>query len=173
MTVTVIGLGLIGGSIALELKANGFCEKIIGIEQNPNHAEEALSLKIVDEVLPLEEAIPLSDLIILAIPVNKAPQLLEDILTKLNPNQVIIDVGSTKSGICAIAENHPQRACFVATHPIAGTEKSGPSAAHLGLFHHKINIICEKEKSAPQALALVESLYEMLHMKTIYIDPRE
>lgn len=173
MTVTVIGLGLIGGSMALELKVNGFANKIIGVDNNERHAKEALDLELIDEVLTLKDAIPLSGLIILAVPVNKAPQLLLEILPQLKSGQVIIDVGSTKGSICLASEARPGRPCFVATHPIAGTEKSGPSAAHLGLFRQKINIICDKEQSDPEALKLVERLYDVLQMTTIYMDAQE
>lgn len=173
MTIAVIGLGLIGGSMALELKAKGFAHKIIGVDNNHKHAEEALELKIVDEILVLEAATAIADLLVIAVPVNIAPKILCQILPMLHSKQVVIDVGSTKASICEAAEKHPNRACFVATHPIAGTEKSGPSAAHMGLFHQKINIICDREKSHESALRKVEELYDVLKMTTIYMDPRE
>lgn len=173
MTISVIGLGLIGGSMAFELKAKGFAHKIVGVDNNKKHAEEALQLKIVDEIFSLEEAARVSDLIIIAVPVNIAPEILHQILPLLNENQVVIDVGSTKASICEAADRHKNRACFVATHPIAGTEKSGPSAAHMGLFHQKINIICDKGKSHPHALTKVEELYDVLKMTTIYMEPNE
>lgn len=176
MIITVVGLGLIGGSMALSLKEKGFGHKahtIIGVDRNPNHGEEALRLGIVDEVLPLAEAVKAADLIIIAIPVNYAPLVLNQILPLVSDKQVVMDVGSTKTEICRQANQHEHRPCFVATHPIAGTEKSGPSAAHQGLFHNKINIICEKEKSSPEALAMIEELYETLKMTTIYMDPME
>lgn len=176
MTITIIGLGLIGGSMALELKAKGFAHKaheIIGVDNNASHREEALRLGIVDKLLPLEEAVKAAHLIVIAIPVNHAPLVLNQILPLLNKEQVVIDVGSTKAEICKQANTHANRDRFVATHPIAGTEKSGPEAAHRGLFHSKINIICEKEKSCPQALALIEELYGSLQMTTIYMDATE
>lgn len=173
MTISIIGLGLIGGSMAFELKAKGFAHKIIGVDSNQKHAEEAIELKIADEILSLQEAARVSELIIIAVPVNIAPQILRQLLPLLSRKQVVIDVGSTKSAICEEAENHVNRSCFVATHPIAGTEKSGPSAAHMGLFHQKINIICDKDKSNPEAVALVEELYEVLKMTTIYMEPKE
>lgn len=173
MTITIVGLGLIGGSMAFELKAKGFAHKIIGVDTDEKHASEALELKIADEILSLEDAAKLSDLVIIAVPVNKAPQQLRKLMPLLKDRQVVIDVGSTKSSICEEAERHDNRACFVATHPIAGTEKSGPSAAHMGLFHQKINIICDKERSNPEAVRIVEELYEVLKMTTIYMEPKE
>ena len=176
MTITIIGLGLIGGSMALELKSRGFAQaahRLVGVDNNSKHGEEALSLGIVDELMSLEEGVKAAGLIVIAVPVNHAPLILKKILPMLNKDQVVIDVGSTKGEICLEVSEHEHRPCFVATHPIAGTEKSGPSAAHLGLFHNKINIICEKTKSSPQALALVEELYSFLKMTTIYMDPVE
>jgi len=173
MTIAVVGLGLIGGSMAFELKAKGFAHKVIGVDNNKRHTEEALELKIADQISSLEDAAMAADLIVIAVPVNIAPGILEKILPLLSENQVVIDVGSTKGSICEMADRHSNRACFVATHPIAGTEKSGPQAAHMGLFHQKINIICDREKSHPAALAKVESLYEVLKMTTIYMEPKE
>ncbi len=173
MTIAVIGLGLIGGSMAFELKAKGFARKIIGVDSNEKHAKEALALSIADEIMTLEEAAEIADLFIIAVPVNIAPQILRQIMPLLTERKVVIDVGSTKAAICDEADKYPNRSCFVATHPIAGTEKSGPSAAHMGLFHQKINIICDREKSDGNALKQVEALYEVLKMTTIYMEPRE
>ena len=172
MTIAVIGLGLIGGSMAFELKAKGFAHKVIGVDSHAKHAEEALALGIADEIMTLEDAAAIADLLIIAVPVNIAPQILRQIMPLLTASKVVIDVGSTKAAICDEADNHPNRSRFVATHPIAGTEKSGPSAA-MGLFHQKINIICDREKSDSKALETVEELYEVLKMTTIYMEPKE
>ena len=173
MTIAVIGLGLIGGSMAFELKAKSFARKVIGVDSNKKHAEEALALGIADDIMTLEEAAKIADLFIIAVPVNIAPQILRQIMPLITETKVVIDVGSTKAAICDEADKYPNRSCFVATHPIAGTEKSGPSAAHMGLFHQKINIICDREKSNEKALKTVEELYEVLKMTTIYMEPRE
>src|SRR3954447_19243902 len=125
MTVTIIGVGLIGGSMALALKDKGIAEKVIGVEAHPEHKSKALELKLVDEILDLDEAMELSDLIVLAIPVHAVIALLPQVLDQVT-NQVVIDVGSTKESILAAVKDHPKRSRFVATHPMWGTEYSGP-----------------------------------------------
>ena len=173
MVVTIIGLGLIGGSLGLSLKQNGFASKIIGVDNNPSHAKEAIELEIVDEIMTLEEAIDVSRLVLLAIPVNTAKKLLPSILDLAKPETVVVDMGSTKVGICEAAKNHNNRQCFVASHPIAGTENSGPSAAFSTLFMQKVSIICEKDLSGKYALGLAERLYKSMYMKLIYMNPDE
>ncbi len=170
MIVTTIGLGLIGGSIALELKANNFADQVIGVDNNPTHQQQALALGLVDGILPLEAGLSIADLVIIATPVDVTTQLLPQILANIDGFTTVLDVGSTKSEICKIAGASPLRDRFVAAHPIAGTENTGPTAAHRGLFSNKTNIICEREKSNPQALRLVEKLFECLRMKNIYMD---
>ncbi len=173
MVVTIIGLGLIGGSLGLSLKQNGFASKIIGVDNNPSHAKEALALEIVDEIMRLDEAIDASRLVLLAIPVNTAKKLLPSILDLAKPETVVVDMGSTKVGICEAARNHKNRQCFVASHPISGTENSGPSAAFATLFMQKVSIICEMELSGKYALGLAERLYKSMYMKLIYMNPEE
>ncbi len=173
MVVTIIGLGLIGGSLGLSLKQNGFASKIIGVDNNPNHAKEAQKLEIVDEVMNLEEAIEASRLVLLAIPVNIAKIILPTILDLAKPETVVVDMGSTKLGICEAVANHQNRQCFVASHPIAGTENSGPSAAFPTLFMQKVAIICEKDLSGKYALGLTERLYKSMYMKLIYMNPED
>ncbi len=173
MVVTIIGLGLIGGSLGLSLKQNGFASKIIGVDNNPSHAKEALELEIVDEIMSLEEAIHASLLVLLAIPVNTAKKILPRILDLVTPETVVVDMGSTKVGICEAVENHKNRQCFVASHPISGTENSGPSAAFSTLFMQKVSIICEKNLSGKYALALAERLYKSMYMKLIYMNAED
>ena len=169
MNVAIIGIGLIGGSMALALKEKGIAEKIIGVDANPVHQQKALDLGLVDSIKGLEEAITLSDLIILAIPVNAAESLLPYILNKID-RQVIMDVGSTKNAIADIASQSIKRGRFVATHPMWGTEFSGPEAAISGAFENKAAVICDKEKSDVDALAMIEKIYRSFGMHLIYMD---
>jgi prephenate dehydrogenase len=173
MKTTIIGLGLIGGSIAIDLRKAGLVDKLIGVELSKEHAQLALKLKLVDEVLPLEEAVNGADLIITAIPVNVIRTVLLNILDTIGKNTIVIDTGSTKSQICKAIHGHAKRDQFVAAHPIAGTENSGPNAAFSGLFLQKTNIICEQEKSSAKALELATRVFEALGLRTIFMDPVE
>lgn len=174
MNVCVVGIGLIGGSMALDLKKRGFAKKIIGVDINPQHANIAKLSKLVDETLPLEEAVKQADMVIIATPIDVTKKLLPDVLTLCEgTDKVITDVGSTKAGILQKVSGHPNRKQFVASHPMAGTEFSGPLAAISRLFDYKTAIICEQEKSAPQALERVKKMYETLHMKVIYMHPHQ
>lgn len=172
MKTTIIGLGLIGGSIAIDLRKAGVATSLIGVELNKDHAQKALQLKLVDEIKPLEEALDV-DLIITAIPVNSIRTVLLKILDSINDKTIVVDTGSTKSLICKAVADHPRRNQFVAAHPIAGTENSGPEAAFSGLFVNKTNIICESEKSSAQALDLANRVFAALNLRTISMDPIE
>ncbi|MEI6946565.1 prephenate dehydrogenase [Paraflavisolibacter sp. H34] len=170
MTVTtIVGVGLIGGSLALALKEKGLAQKVIGVEAHPGHQQKALELGLVDEILPLQEAIAQSDLVVLATPVNAVMQLLPLALDSIG-NAVIMDVGSTKAGILDVVRYHPNRSRFVATHPMWGTEYSGPEAAVKQAFVQKACVICNREESDPQAVALVEEVYRRLGMHLIYMN---
>ncbi len=173
MKTTIIGLGLIGGSIAIDLRKAGVATTLIGIDKNVDHASRAIELGIVDRIESNENALSTSDLIITAIPVNAMCQLLPGLLDAIKPNAVVIDAGSTKRLLCKAVANHSKRDQFVAAHPIAGTENSGPEAAFSGLFNDKTNIICEKEKSSPQALSIATLVFESLGMNTIFMEPEE
>ncbi|UBM62762.1 prephenate dehydrogenase [Candidatus Sulfidibacterium hydrothermale] len=174
MNVCVVGIGLIGGSMALDLKKREFAQKVVGVDVNPQHANIAKLSRLVDDVMELEEAIRISDLVIVATPINVTKKLLPEILTLCQGTQkVVTDVGSTKAGILQKIADHPNRKQFVASHPMAGTEFSGPLAAISRLFDYKTAIICEKENSSPAALEMVEQMYETLHMKVIYMQPHE
>ena len=168
MKTAIIGVGLIGGSMALALKEKGLASEIIGVDANPDHAKHALALGLVDEMLHLQEAIEGADIIILAIPVNAAIQLLPLILETIN-NSVVMDVGSTKEGILQSVKNHPKKDRYVATHPMWGTEYSGPEAAVKGAFVNKATVICNKDECAPDALQAVEHIYKKLGMHIIYM----
>lgn len=171
MNITIVGLGLIGGSLALSLK--GFQTHIIGVDKNPEHKATALKLGIVDEILQLDEAVRSSDLVILAIPVDSARDILPFVLDLISENAVVVDMGSTKHGICENVKSHLKRKHFVASHPIAGTEYSGPNAAFSSLFTGKTTIICEKEKSADFAIDMVEKMYRIINMKIVYMPADE
>lgn len=173
MIVTVIGTGLIGGSMALKLREQGIAERVIGVDKSNEHLKEAMSRGIIDESADLDDAVKASGLVIIAIPVNLAPEMLWNVLDIIEPNTFVMDVGSTKEGICAKVSNHTNRGNYVATHPIAGTENTGPSAAFSDLFTDKVNIICDKEKSSKEALDTVKKVYGALSMRIIYMDSTE
>jgi prephenate dehydrogenase len=170
MKVTIIGVGLIGGSMALKLKEKGFAEFVYGVDFNENHLRQAKMLGIIDEISTLENAVKNSDLIILAIPVDATRKLLPGVLDLVNENQTVMDVGSTKSGIVDVVKNHPKRDRFVAFHPMWGTENSGPEAAKKDSFSERAGVICDKEDSAADSLQLVEKVAENLEMNLLYMD---
>lgn len=169
MDITIIGTGLIGGSMAIALRGAGFAERIIGVDASPAHGARALELGLVDELLPLEEAVAQSGLVILATPINAAETLLPQVMT-LAGKQVVMDVGSTKKIICEAASRNTNRGRFVATHPMWGTEYSGPEAAVRGAFTGKATVICNKEDSDADAVELVEKVYGLLGMHIVYMN---
>ncbi len=173
MRVTVIGLGLIGGSFALALRAKGLATRLIGVEANPLHAAKALDLGLVDSVLPLTEAVDGADLIAIAVPVDVIPQLAVKILNRVTENQIVIDMGSTKGELCEIISQHPARHRFVATHPMWGTEYSGPQAATADSFAGRNVVICQKELSDTLAVEKVESIYRALGMDVLEMDAEQ
>lgn len=173
MKVTIIGLGLIGGSLAKDLRQTGFADELIGIEASDEHAKQALELGLVDRIESYEMAIKNTDLIIIAIPVDKVLEVLPAVLDGIDKNTTVTDMGSTKRAICNLADNHPNRRNFVAAHPMSGTEFSGPTAAIEGLFSGKITIICDQEQSGPQHLALVEKMFQSLGMNIAYMSSDE
>lgn len=167
--ITIIGLGLIGGSMAIALKEKGLAKNIIGVDNNMHHQKKAIALGLVDEIADLNEAVDKADLIIVAIPVNAAEKILPSILQRVK-KQVVMDVGSTKHAICSAAEGMESMHQFVATHPMWGTEFSGPEAATSGAFANKAVVICNKNKRNASAVNLVESLYKNLGMHILYMD---
>ena len=173
MIVGIIGLGLIGGSLAISLKERGFASKIIGVDKNEEHCKKAIQLGFADETCTLDILTSKVDLIILAVPVDAARKILPTLLDDLNGKQTVIDMGSTKEGICKIADSHPNRKNFVASHPIAGTENAGPSAAFDGLYDNKITIICDEHKSDVSAVKLCKELYSTLNMKVLSMSAEE
>lgn len=169
MNIAIIGTGLIGGSLAIALKENGIAQKIIGVEKNKEHAAKALELGLVDEIKEMEAALLAADMVILAVPVDAAEQLILPILNQIK-QQVIIDVGSTKSAICIAAGKSVNRKRFVATHPMWGTEFSGPNAAVKGAFKGNAVVICNEEDSDVDALKLTEKIYSRLGMNLVHMN---
>jgi prephenate dehydrogenase len=170
MTIAVIGTGLIGGSMALALKDLKIAEKVIGVDVNNKHLQKALELGIIDQPGDLKSAVENSDLIIVAIPVHSTQTLLPEIMNYVS-DQVVMDVSSTKETIIESIKDHPKRSRFVGTHPMWGTEYSGPEAAVRGAFAGKVTVISGKENSDKDAIELVEDIYHKLGMRIIYMDP--
>lgn len=173
MKVAIIGLGLIGGSIAIDLRKAGVATSLNGVDANEKNAKEALQLGLVDQIGSLKEMLVESDVVILAIPVNVLTRLLPEVLDIITETTIVIDAGSTKGSICKAVQLHKRRNQFVAAHPIAGTENSGPSAAFSGLFQGKTNIICEKNKSSEHAMLIAMRVFEALGMNTIFMEADE
>ncbi len=171
MNITIVGLGLIGGSIALDLKALG--HNIIGVDISKKHIEQALDLELVNEVSSLSDALQISDIVFLAIPINGIKKSLPGILDKISYKTTVIDVGSTKYSICKKVEKHQKRGNFVAAHPLAGTEYSGPKAALKDLFAGKSNIICEEDKSDEKSLEKAVGIFNQLGMTTMFMNPED
>lgn len=171
MVICIAGLGLIGGSLAKDLKQRGFASRIIGVESNPAHRRLALKQGLVNEIAGLEEAVKAADLIILATPVDAIRQILPKVLDMVKgTNKVVTDTGSTKLCLANITRDHPGRKNYVAAHPMAGTEHSGPRAAINGLFDNKCAIICDGEKSDQASLDLVNSMFGILNMHVILMN---
>jgi prephenate dehydrogenase len=166
MRLAVIGIGLMGGSLALSLKKKGFVSNVIGVDNNPDHQAEALRLGIVDEIRSLEDAVKLSDIIAIATPVNIAEKLLPSVLDLVD-EQIVFDLGSTKEAVAQIASAHAKKGRFVPTHPMWGTEFSGPSAAQSDAFENKATVICNREQVDADALLTVERLYTTLGMHIV------
>jgi prephenate dehydrogenase len=174
MTITVVGIGLIGGSLMVDLRKRGFAKKIIGVDTNIRHQNIALLTGLVDEIDTLDNAVIKSDLIILTAPVNNNCVLLPKILDKIaGTSKVVTDMGSTKVSIARASKDHPGRGRYVAVHPMAGTEYSGPLAAIGKLFDYKPAIICDKELSDADALKKVEKMLEILNMRKVYMRSKE
>ncbi|RYY88829.1 MAG: prephenate dehydrogenase [Chitinophagaceae bacterium] len=172
MNLCVIGLGLIGGSMALTLKQKGLAARVYGVEANPAHASEAMRLGLVDALLPLDEAVSASDVVLLAVPVDILVYLLPQVLNKVQ-KQVVFDAGSTKESVLNAVSGHPRRGRFVAAHPMWGTEYSGPAAAVANGFTGKAAVICDREVSDPDALAKVEGIHRALGMHLLYMNGRD
>jgi prephenate dehydrogenase len=169
--LTIVGVGLISGSFALSLKQKSFIKKVIGVSRTAASAQKAIDLGIIDEALSLEEAVAQSDLVYVAIPVDVTIPVMTSVMDLVNSKQIVVDAGSTKDALCTALRDHPMRKQFVATHPMWGTENSGPEAAVSDGFAGRACVICEKEKSDPAAVEIVENIYRRLGMHITYMDP--
>ena len=181
MTVGIVGLGLIGGSMAIDLARRGFASRVIGVEADPVNAAAAEKIGLVDRIVDFDDCMEQSDLIVLAVPVGTAVKMLPEVLDRFRPmeddspsarkmKKTVMDVCSTKEALVRAVHYHPLRGRYVATHPMAGTEYSGPWAAMPGLFDGRACIICDSQESAPDAVRTVENLYDTLNMRHIYMN---
>ena len=168
--VYIIGIGLIGGGMALDIKKLYPESTIYGIDSNESHLNEALDLKVVDEKAELKDIFN-ADLVVLSVPVDASLQIVGNVLDNISDTTLVIDVGSTKQIFCEAIQKHPNRRNLLATHPIAGTEHSGPKAAINNLFKNKTNIICEVEKTAFKLQEKALSLFADLGMRIRYMNP--
>jgi len=166
--IAVIGLGLIGGSLALELKKSTWAT-IYGIDKNQDHLQKALELGIIYKKADINIVCEV-DIVIIAVPVNIIPNLTAKVLDLIGDDTLVFDVGSTKLAVCDMVKKHPKRKNFVALHPIAGTEFSGPESAIYDLFTNKVNIICEQDLSSKEMIKRVITLFETLKMKNVFMD---
>ncbi|MFI3292925.1 MAG: prephenate dehydrogenase [Rikenellaceae bacterium] len=173
MTTYIIGIGLIGGSFALSLKENKLTDKVLGFDASPANLAKALEIGLIDEVAEFDEGIAQADLIVLSVPVDTMPTLAIKVLNKVRPEQVVIDMGSIKEELCEVISMHANRKSFVATHPMWGTEHSGPQAAQRGAFKGRTCVICEKDRSYAEAVEMVEMIYTTIGMPVIYMDADE
>lgn len=170
MVVTIVGVGLISGSFALALKDKGLAKKIIGVSRTAASLQKAKELGIIDEILSLEEAVKQSDFIYVAIPVDATVGVMKQIMDLLTDKQIVADAGSTKFVLCDALKDHPMRHRYIATHPMWGTEYSGPEAAVRGAFEGRACVICEKEKTDEDVVTIVENIYKTLGMNLVYMD---
>jgi prephenate dehydrogenase len=173
MKVTIIGCGLIGGSIAFALKEKVIAQSVVGVDANEQNAKDALAIGFIDQsfaIAEMKEAIADADLIVLAIPVDATEKLLPSILDAITNQQTVMDVGSTKNNICTAAKQHANGKRFVATHPMWGTEFSGPNAAVRNAFVDKAVVICNVADADADAVDMVENMYRQLGMHILQMD---
>jgi len=169
-TIIGIGLGLIGGSMLLSLKRFYPKAEFLGQDTNNEHLQQAINLNIINRKakdLDFKDA----DLVIVSIPVDLSQKVIENLLYKIGDKTLVMDTGSTKGELCEYLVNHPKRDQFMATHPIAGTEFSGPQAAFSTLFDHKTMIICEVEKTNLKLQQLAIQYFDQMQMKIRYMNP--
>ena len=165
MNISIIGLGLIGGSFAKDLRNAGIASRLFGTDAAPEHAARALELGLVDQIVTLDDALRLADILLLAVPVNAIVALLPRMLDAVRPKQTVIDFGSTKFAIAEAARDHRSRDRYVAAHPMAGTENAGPDAALEGLFKDKTVLLCDLERSAPDACKTALEIFHAVGLK--------
>ena len=156
--------------MAIDLKRRGFAHTVLGVESDPIASEAAKTIGLVDEVVSYDDCIARADIIVVAVPVGTAVKMVCDILDKIGKDKIVIDVCSTKEQICKATKYHPCRKQFVSTHPMAGTEYSGPWAAMPGLFDGRACIFANAEESSPNALRTIEEMYAVLNMRPLYME---
>jgi len=171
MNIAIIGLGLMGGSFALDVKSVISNSIIYGIDSSDLNLSNALELGLIDQAISYGDLFKM-DLVLIAIPVSHSLTVTPMVLDKINDDALVFDVGSTKETICEVIKNHPKRSNFLAAHPMAGTEFSGPKAAHKGLYLGKTNILCEFEKTDLKLREFALYIFDKLNMKIIYMDPK-
>jgi prephenate dehydrogenase len=173
MKIAILGVGHIGGSMAISLKENGFATQIIGVDKSQISLDKALRRRIIDEAMPLDAALEMADFVVVALPMDVVLDVLPEILSKISKKTVVLDVGSTKKVLLKTVENHPNRSRFVATHPMAGTEFSGIEAAIPNLFSGKYTVFCDSERSDADAVAKTTDFYAALDMKIVRMSAAE
>ena len=172
MKVGIVGLGLLGGSIGLKLKDLYDNITIYGYDIDYKSVSYCLKNKIIDVKFE-EEFISELDFIFLAIPVDSIKNQLSDYLNKTSDKTLIIDLGSTKFQICNSVENNQNRKNYLAAHPIAGTEFSGPNSAKKDLFNDKVMILCDTEKTDPNLLLDAKKIIKSLGMSIKTMNSKE
>lgn len=172
MNIAIVGVGLIGGSIGIRLKETKFCSKVVGVEKNESNQKKAMQLNLVDEIQTLDEALASCKVLVLTIPVDAIMKILPGLLDKVT-DQVIIDMGSTKSNILNLIQDHPNRGRYIAAHPMAGTEYSGPEAAIPNLFKDKMMVYVEAFKTDEDAFEIADAITDQLEMKSSFMNAEE
>ena len=167
--IFVIGVGLIGGSLCLDIKKIYPKVKVYGIDTSNENLDMAVKLNLIDYKSSLD-VLYKADLVLISTPVDVANNIIIDVLNNINSKSLVIDFGSTKTNICSTVDNHKKRRNYLASHPIAGTEFSGPNAAFSGLFNNKTMILCDTEKTDPNLLATAETIFRTMDMNIRYMD---
>ena len=167
--VFVVGIGLIGGSLCLDIKKIYPKVKIYGIDSSVDNLDLAVELNLIDFKTSLDN-LNKADLVLISTPVDVANKIIIDVLNNINSKSLVIDFGSTKTNICSKVNNHKKRKNYLASHPIAGTEFSGPKAAFLGLFSNKTIILCDSEKTDTNLLTTAENIFRSMQMNIRYMD---
>jgi prephenate dehydrogenase len=173
MKTLLIGCGLMGGSMVIDLRNAGLISQVIGVDKSDDNLQRALKRGFIDTISNWDDKVSETDLVILAIPVNSSLKLIADILSRAGKDTIVMDIGSTKGAICKKVEDHPERRKYVATHPIAGTENSGPDAAFSGLYKNKVALVCDPDKSSYGAVKKVIEIYKALGSQVIEMSSKD
>lgn len=173
MIITIIGVGLIGGSLAITLKENGFASRVLGVDASRDNLDKAIRRRLIDEDVSMDEGLSRGEIILLATPVDAMRKILPQLLDLVQQNQVIIDVGSTKETLLEEVDQHAKRQRYVAAHPMAGTEFSGPEAAIPNLFDHKVCALVDVHLSATDAVEKTKALFRSIPMRIVELNRKE